>query len=173
MDDRALIERYLASRDSDAFATLIDRHHRYVSRIVAAILGPERSAFVEDTVQDVFVRCESTLGAFRNESAFTSWLYRLAYTIAIDARRSLLSRRAREDTFARERMRRRTEAGEDAAVRDAVQRLPDLYRFVVHAHYWLGHTTAEIAEMLDVPEGTVKSYLFRARARMARLLEGR
>jgi RNA polymerase sigma-70 factor (ECF subfamily) len=54
-----------------------------------------------------------------------------------------------------------------------IDELPDLYRTVVHLHYWMGGTVEEIAAMLGAPGGTVKSYLHRARRRLAESLRGR
>ena len=57
-----------------------------------------------------------------------------------------------------------------SVVKDCLARLPHLYRPVLHQHYWLGMTVAEIAETLSAPEGTVKSYMHRARTRLHTLL---
>ena len=65
----------------------------------------------------------------------------------------------------------------DARTRELLGRsiagLPDLYRSVLHLHYWLGMTVAEVASTLAIPDGTVKSYLFRAGAKLARKLRQR
>ena len=57
-----------------------------------------------------------------------------------------------------------------SAVKDCLAQLPDLYRSVLHLYYWLGMTVPEISETLMAPEGTVKSYLHRARAKLHGLL---
>jgi RNA polymerase sigma-70 factor (ECF subfamily) len=165
MDDAELIRRFTSSGDEDAFQAIVQRHRVRIAGIVSAILGADDRAHIDDVAQDVFIKCAETLASFRFESAFATWLYRLAYNIAIDARRSARARRERERRFS-ESLRHRP--GHHESVRDAVDRLPDVYRFVIHAHYWLGHTTSEIAEMLGVADGTVKSYLFRARAILGR-----
>ena len=64
-----------------------------------------------------------------------------------------------------------TAKGRTASVIEAcLAELPDLYRSVLHQHYWLGMTVSEIGELLGAPEGTVKSYMHRARARVHALL---
>ena len=171
MDEADLIRRFVEAGDGDVFAVLVERHRRRVEAVVAAIAGADDRGFVEDVVQDVFIKCAATLHSFRFESAFSTWLYRLAFNLAVDARRRARSRRERERKYVERRMLERPIRG-DAAVRDAVDRLPDVYRFVVHAHYWLGYTAADMAEILGVAEGTVKSYLFRARAMLARTIRG-
>ena len=62
------------------------------------------------------------------------------------------------------------DAGQRSAIRQAMNRLPDLYRSALHLHYWMGMTVAEVGETLAVPEGTVKSYLHRARAKLHTIL---
>lgn len=167
MDEADLIRRFTQNGDDDAFAVIVEHHHRRVRSVVAATLGADGRMLVDDVVQEVFVKCAATLHAFRFESAFSTWLYRLAFNLAVDSYRSMRSRRERERRYAEVERQQRAEKGDDA-VREAMTRLPDVYRFVVHAHYWLGHTMPEIGEMLGVAEGTVKSYLFRARAMLAR-----
>lgn len=166
MDEADLIRRFTQDGDGDAFTVLVEHHRLRVRSVVAATLGADGRALIDDVVQDVFIKCAATLHAFRFESALSTWLYRLAFNLAVDSYRSMRSRRERERRYAEvERLQR--PAGDDV-VREAVISLPDVYRFVVHAHYWLGHTMPEIGEMLGVAEGTVKSYLFRARAMLAR-----
>jgi RNA polymerase sigma-70 factor (ECF subfamily) len=166
MDEADLILRFTKHGDDEAFAVLVERHRRRVRSVVAATLGVDGRTLADDVVQDVFVKCATALHAFRFESAFSTWLYRLAYNLAVDSYRSMRSRGERDRRYAETERQQRPAEG-DEAIRDAVMRLPDVYRFVVHAHYWLGHTMPEIAEMLGVAEGTVKSYLFRARTMLA------
>ncbi|MGH9423035.1 MAG: RNA polymerase sigma factor [Thermoanaerobaculia bacterium] len=170
MDDADLIRRFLAGRDDDAFAEIVQRHRHRVFRVVASILGEDGAAFADDVVQDTFIRCAAVLDSFRFESSFSTWLYRLAFNVAIDARRSMQARIRREQGFA-EWSRKSRSSSPDESVRDAVRALPDVYRFVINAYYWFGSTTSEIAELLGVADGTVKSYLFRARAILSRELK--
>ena len=62
------------------------------------------------------------------------------------------------------------DGAQKTALRHAMMRLPDLYRSALHLHYWMGLTVAEVGETLSVPEGTVKSYLHRARAKLHEIL---
>jgi RNA polymerase sigma-70 factor (ECF subfamily) len=144
-----------------------------VFRLVASILGPFADLDAEELTQEVFVRVHERLDSFRGESRFSTWLYRLAYNKTIERRRRARLRvehvpcegltapavpsGPHEAALERERER---------AVALLVEGLPDVYRSVVHMHYWMDQTIDEIAETLDVPAGTVKSYLSRARARL-------
>jgi RNA polymerase sigma-70 factor (ECF subfamily) len=165
MEDAELIRQAVAG-DEQAFATLLDRHRRRVVSVVASVLGTEGRPMIEDIVQDVVVKTAAALASFRFESSFATWLYRLTFNVAVDARRSAGARHARERAYA-ETLADRHESASFDALHHAMDELPPVYRFVIHAHYWLGHTTPEIGTMLGVSPNTVKSYLFRARNMLA------
>ena len=177
MDDESLVAAYLATRDEALFRTLVERHQDKVFRLVCSILGPFRDADAEEAAQDVFLRVHAKLGQFRGGSKFTTWLYRVAYSVAInrskvarlrlphttiDALRTLASD---EDPH-----RSLDEKQRDAVIASALESLPDVYRTVVYLHYWNDASIDDIAELLGAPSGTIKSYLFRARERIARLI---
>jgi RNA polymerase sigma-70 factor (ECF subfamily) len=107
------------------------------------------------------------------ESRFSTWLYRITYNRAIDCRRSTRLSRPhvdervlanvadasdRSDPYAAAAERQRR-----IAVQMAVDSLPDLYRSALYLFYWMERSIGDIAELLSVPEGTVKSYLYRGR----------
>ncbi len=73
---------HAANGDMRAFRTLYDTHLGYVTRNVARLLGP--SPEVEDVVQDVFIHVYRSLGSYRGECAFTTWLYRVTRNVTID-----------------------------------------------------------------------------------------
>ena len=62
------------------------------------------------------------------------------------------------------------DASQRSAIRSAMALLPPLYRSVLHLHYWMGMTVPEVSDTLSVPEGTVKSYMYRARAKLHDIL---
>lgn len=167
-----------------AFADLVRTEKDRVFRVALSVLGPGRAADAEDVAQEVFVRAHRALPSFRGESRVGTWLYRLAFNRAVDHRRRL---RRRAEAPLEEPGAERVEpaaagAGSDPyraargaeearAVRRALARLPDRERAVLHLHYWLGHTVAEIGELLGLPAGTVKSHLHRGRERLRKELE--
>jgi RNA polymerase sigma-70 factor (ECF subfamily) len=170
-EDAALIAGFLESGRVEDFERLVERHQQRVFRVIVAVLGPGRDSEAEDVTQDVFVQVFRRLGVFEGRSRFSTWLYRIAYNRAIDARRSL---RARPDSEAlvidpaaplasRDLFRSR-------ALGECLSRLPDAHRTAIHLHYWLGHTIAEIAAGLGVQPGTAKAWLFRGRHLVARCL---
>lgn len=178
--DAELVRRYLDSGDLRHFDELVVRYRDRMMRLVLSVLGPEWANDAEDVVQEAFLRAHARLADFRGESRFGTWLYRVAYNRALDYRRTAgrRARRARESVddpasvagmegSAGQRLlsdeRRRS-------VRTALARVPEPYRAALLSYYWLELPVAEIAELLGVAPGTVKSYLYRGRARLARLL---
>lgn len=168
--------------DVSDFRALVERHQASVLRLVSSILGPFRDIDAEDVAQDVFVRAHAKLGQFRGEAAFGTWLYRIAYSVALNRRRLARIRlpHVAVDVLAQLET---ADSPHDSAVAAerasrlaaALELLPDLYRTVIYLHYWQESSVDEIASLLGAPQNTVKSYLFRGRARLAQLLkeEGR
>ena len=180
INDAELVRRYLDSHDLRCFDELVSRYRDRVMRMVLSVLGPELSGDAEDVAQEAFLRAHDRLRGFRGESGFGTWLYRVAYNRALDQRRIHARRGRREGRSATEPVALREEpaaysrliAGERSrALRKAMARVPQPYQTALHAHYWLELPVGEIAELLGVPAGTVKSYLHRGRAKLARLLK--
>jgi RNA polymerase sigma-70 factor (ECF subfamily) len=174
VDDESVVAEYLRTRDPDLFRLLVERHQARVFRLVAALLGPFADTDAQEVTQEVFLRMHDRLSSFRGEARFASWLYRLAYNRTLEHRRRA---RLRLPHVPIDVLQDRAAAGggphESAAERERQRRverllegLPDLYRSIVHLHYWLDASVEEIAELLVVPAGTVKSYLSRARQRL-------
>ena len=179
--DAELVTRYLETHDLGLFDELVARYRERMMRLVLSVLGPELARDAEDVVQEAFLKAHDRLASFRGQSRFGSWLYRIAYNKALDHRRSAARRRRRAHESAADPSgppRVDHAAGErlladerERAVRAALARVPQPYQTALRSYYWLELPVAEIAELLGVARGTVKSYLHRGRARLARLLD--
>lgn len=162
------------------FDDLVARHRDRVFRVALSVLGPGAEADAEDVAQEAFVRAYRRLASFRGESRIGTWLYRVAFNLAVDHRRRTGRRGAEIGGEALDALpapggdpHRVARDGESTRlVRRLLDTLPEAQRAALHLHYWMGHTVAEIAELLDVAEGTVKSYLHRGRERLRAELEG-
>lgn len=178
-DDDALIMQILERDSQTHLQLLILRHQQHVHDLVCSVLGPTNQAEVEETCQLTFIKVIEKLSTFRRESSFSTWAYRVAYNTALDSLRSI-HRRQRGAAGAEvleklssqqhEPDRVAVDDEEQQRVRQVVAELPDLYRTLIHLHYWRGLSIKQIADTLESRPGTIKSYLHRARARMAKKL---
>lgn len=176
-DDLALVARCRDAGDEQAFAELVRRYRTPVFRLAVSILSQAFVPEAEDVAQEVMVRVHHALGSFRGEASFGSWVYRIAFNHAINAKSRMRFRapHVADDVLeavasgAPGALERLEAAERRRAVLASVDELPDVYQSAVRLHYWLGASIAEIAALLDAPENTVKSYLYRAR----RLLQAR
>jgi RNA polymerase sigma-70 factor (ECF subfamily) len=171
--DPELVAAYVARGDELAFSALVVRHHRWVFRLVSSVLGPGGVGDAQDVTQDVFVALTRHLRSFRHESAFATWLRRVALNMALDRRRhprwrlphvSLQAVRYRPTTHVREDPHGSTAANEQARrVVGSLRALPSGIRQAIYLRYWKGLSAEEISSRLEIPTGTVKSRLHRGR----------
>ena len=174
--DEDLIDRFL-SGDPGAFAELVDRHRQRVYNLCLRFLGdPEDAA---DAAQDTFLSVLTKLGQFRGDAAFTTWLHRIAVNACYD-----LTRKRRRQPMLR--LASDTDdpgqepgapvpdpADELAGTRDAVAALraiPEEFRVALVLADLQDLAYEEIAKVLDVPIGTVKSRVHRGRVALARAM---
>jgi RNA polymerase sigma-70 factor (ECF subfamily) len=171
--DAELVERWQGG-DLSAFETLVRRHERRVFSLVFRMLGNREEA--EDVAQEAFLALHRHGHRFRGEARFSTFVYRVAANAALNRRRSLGRRRAREEALSQ-----RQDAGDDlpSAPRDpeeaasggqiqervqsALLGLPKDLRMAVILYDLEGQSYGEIAQALRIPEGTVKSRIHRAR----------
>lgn len=180
MDDDLLVREFKRTGNRDHFAALVERHQTQIFRLIASILGPGHQSEAEEVTQDVFLKVYKKIESFRGDSKFSSWLYRIAYNQAISHRSQArfrlphLSDEVLEMKPTEEVEKDPLQLTIDAHTKTAVQRglseLPKLYLSVLRLRYWMGMTIPEISSLLDTPEGTIKSYLHRARAKLSKQL---
>lgn len=172
-----------ARGDRDAFDDLIRRHQVSIVSLARALTGG--SADAEDIAQEVFLRAWRSLGGFRGESTFRTWLHRVAVNVIhshhgrVSRWQRLVHRPASSATEPAddpiERAADSIDVEADVVLRDAVDKalatLPDELRTAVTLRDVQGLDYREIASVLDVPIGTVESRIFRGRQRLKPLLE--
>ena len=169
--DEEAVEIALAqSGDSRAFERLYRGH---VNRVHSLVRRMVPDADAEELTQDVFVRAWQKLGGFRGESAFGTWLHRLAVNLMLEHRGALGRDRKRwssEDDVMGELPAKRVTPDESLDMEDAVQQLPDGMRQVFVLYDVEGYQHDEIGRMLGISTGTSKSQLHRARMALRQLL---
>ncbi len=180
-DDQELIERCRRG-DLAAFEPLVEKYRQRVWRLAYNYLRDREEAW--DVAQEAFVRAWQALASFRGQSAFYTWLFRIVMNVATDRARQ---RAARGRAFGTERIpeeeweRTMVEQGsspDDTATRveerERIQRaldaLPEHHRAIIMLSDLEGLSYREIAEVLQIPMGTVMSRLHNARKRLRDVL---
>ena len=161
--------------DEKAYSELTQKYQKPLYfHVCKMIRNPD---FAEDLVQDIFLKAFKSLKNYKNDYAFSTWLYRIATNHTIDYLRKkkleTLSihaddsddthatiQLADEDSFTDEPMIRRERKNK---VHEAIGQLPEKYREVILKRHIEEKSYQEIAEEMDIPLGTVKAHIFRAR----------
>ena len=176
VDEHELVER-CRQGDQAAFRELVDQYKGLVFTLAARSI-PDR-ARAEEIAQDVFLRVHKGLPYFRGEAKLSTWIYRIVVNVLSQERPDLAT--ASLDEIAPGADHPRLQPGtedrrfDDMLLRDrlekAIQRLPLQYQVLVNGHYLKGMRYEELAEALNLPMGTVKTHLHRAKRRLRQLLE--
>ncbi len=172
-NDADLVRQTL-NGNTAAYNSLVQRYQRQVYNLAYRMLGNAEDA--GDLVQDTFLRAYGALASFRQDASFLTWLYKIASNLCIDQLRSRKAKSTLSLDVELEEGREpaadiRSCGPEEAAVRSSVQdvvqkavlNLPEKYRAVVVMRHLQDMSVDEIARVLDLPTGTVKTHLFRAR----------
>ncbi|HSN90528.1 MAG TPA: sigma-70 family RNA polymerase sigma factor [Anaeromyxobacteraceae bacterium] len=180
-DDLALVSRATAG-DGEAFRALVVRYQRKVYAVALGIVKDPDLAW--DVSQEAFVRVHGHLSEFKGESAFSTWVFRIATHLAIDAVRR--ERRSRKDDVDELRDEDLSGAGEGILatslgndpqesllrrellerIQAALDTLPEKHRTILVLREIEGLSYEELAERLGIHKGTVMSRLFHARKKM-------
>jgi RNA polymerase sigma-70 factor (ECF subfamily) len=168
VEEWELIQR-AQNGDAAAFEQLVRRHGQFVYNLALRTLNNQQDA--EDVTQEAFIRVLQSLTTFRGDSQFRTWLYRivtnLCYGQLPQLRRELTMLDAEmlpeveDDQPLIPDMLIAAEINKDML--EAVKKLPQSYRLLITLRHLQGLTYAEIAEVTEMPVGTVKTGLFRAR----------
>jgi RNA polymerase sigma-70 factor (ECF subfamily) len=172
-NDSELIEQTLQGRPA-AFGVLVRKYQDRLFNTLAHVLGNVEDA--HDVAQDSFIQAFVKLETFQQSSAFYTWLYRIAMNMAATSRRrkrAVLSVDQTREATGREPIDLGESPGErlerlerQRQVRQAIAGLPEEFRAVVVLREIEGFCYETIAEVLDLPVGTVRSRLHRARAQL-------
>lgn len=167
VNERDVIRR--AQRgDRFAFEQLVERHSPRLYTLAVRMLGSHADA--DDALQETLIRAWTALPKFRGEAQLSTWLYRIALNAVNDVRTR--ARPGAELPEIAETRDRFADAELGHELQAALAALDDDFRAAVVLSDVLGASYAEIAELTDVAEGTVKSRIFRGRRELARLLGG-
>ncbi len=170
-DDVALVAAS-KSGDQDAFALLVQQHQHRVFNLVYRMLQQYDEA--NEVTQETFLAAWQGLPSFRGDARFSTWLYRIAYNCSLKQLEQHKRDKAFQTAIQAEQLledadsETRTETEIDARdrqtlVREQLSTLPTKYRLVLVLRHLQEKTYEEMAEILAMPIGTIKTHLFRAR----------
>ena len=174
--EHELVERCRQGEDA-AFRELVDQYKGLVFALIARSVPNQARA--EELAQDVFLKVHRGLPYFRGESKLSTWIYRIVIN-ALSQERPEIATASLDEAVQRDDRARLQPAADDRAfgnlvLRDrlqkAIERLPVQYQVLINGHYMKGMRYEDLAEALDMPMGTVKTHLHRAKRQLRRLLE--
>jgi len=181
--DRQLVER-AQQGDKKAFGLLVEKYQRKLARLLSRFIRDQ--AEVEDVTQEAFIKAYRALPAFRGDSAFYTWLYRIGINTAKNYLMAL-GRRAPTSTEVEAEDAEGFEEGEQLrdintpeslllsseiaeTVNATIEKLPEELRKAIQMRELEGMSYEDIAQAMDCPIGTVRSRIFRAREAIAEQL---
>jgi RNA polymerase sigma-70 factor, ECF subfamily len=173
VNEQELVERCRRG-DEGAFQELVNRYKDLVFALIARTVPVRPRA--EELAQDVFLRIHRGLPYFRGEARLSTWIYRIVANVCVQERQA---RTPATESLDDETMAARTATPDrqfsDLELHDriekAIARLPPNYRLLVAGHYLEGVQYEDLAEALQLPLGTVKTQLHRAKRQLRHLLE--
>jgi RNA polymerase sigma factor (sigma-70 family) len=176
-EDFAAVRRVLAG-DNGGFEVLQKKYNRIITSLIRRMIRNEED--VRDLTQDTFIKAYNAISSFQFGYSFSSWIYKIASNTCIDF--------LRKKRLAEVSLSQKTNSDEEyeieiedknfmpdislmtdeklKALRDAIEKLPDNYREIIKLRHEKEMDYADIAETLDIPLGTVKAHLFRARKQL-------
>jgi RNA polymerase sigma-70 factor (ECF subfamily) len=185
IEDRALIADAIAGKQ-EAFKRLMKKYHNAIAHLIMRMVGNQGD--VEDLTQEAFIKAFNSLQSFNDEFAFSTWLYKIATNNCID-----YLRKRKLKTFSIDRPigsddgQQQYEIPDNShtpdsdilrdqqssAIQRAIDDLPEKYRLVIVMRHQEERSYEEIAAELDLPLGTVKAHIFRAREMLYKQLRGK
>jgi RNA polymerase sigma-70 factor, ECF subfamily len=172
--EHELVER-CRQGDEAAFRELVEQYKGLVFGLISrSVANPARS---EELAQDVFLKVHKGLPYFRGEAKLSTWIYRIVINVLAQERPELASVSLDEE---REDRPKQEPSADDRSFGDlvmkdrlqkAIERLPIQYQVLVNGHYMKGMRYEDLAEALDLPMGTVKTHLHRAKRQLRHWLE--
>src|SRR5216683_7459242 len=175
-DEHALVQRCRSGTDDAAFGELVARYKDLVYGMVLR-LAPDRLQ-TDDLAQDVFLKIHRGLPYFRGEARLSTWIYRIVMNVCLQERQGRPPATLPLDDEGAHRQpatSTRDRQFSDLELRDrlekAIVRLPANYRLLIAGHYLEGVQYEDLSDAMQLPLGTVKTQLYRAKRQLRRLLE--
>ena len=163
------VQRLLGeSRFDPAFELLLDRYQEKVFRLVYSIL--KETARAEEATQDIFLKLWQVLPDYDGRASLSTWLYTISRNTSLSAERAESYRKTVPIDDCEPRAADCEGGMQQMQMKQLLGRLPEVQQHVITLFYFQDRSVEDVARMLDLPEGTVKSHLHRARRALANLL---
>ncbi len=166
--------------DTKAFAVLVDRYKDLVFTLTLRMLKHREEA--EEVAQDTFIKVFKSLGKFKGESKFSTWIYKVAYNTCLD-RIKKNKRQLNEvsiDEFTEYQIKTMDNAldsleeqEQEKAIQECLQQLPSEDSFLLTLYYFEALSLEEISKIVNIEPNTIKVKLFRSRKKLASILKQR
>jgi len=167
MEDEDVTGLLRSRRYDGAFGLLLDRYQEKVFRLAFSML--KEAGRAEEVTQDIFLKVWEALPSYDGRAAPSTWLYTIARNACLSAVRRESYRRTVPLEGCGERPGRET-LSPRAEIKQLLERLPRVQREVITLFYLEDKSVQDVAQMLDLPQGTVKSHLHRARRALADMM---
>ena len=183
--DKSIIKRALEG-DQRAFSQILNRYRGSIFSLIYKMVHNKEET--EDLVQEAFIKAFSSLSSFNEEYAFSTWLYKIAINNCIDhfrkkrlktfsidspieSKDGTIKREFSDTTFSADRPLLSKEKSN--LIEEAIEKLPEKYRISIVLRHNEDKSYDEISKILDIPLGTVKARIFRAREMLKKQLKGK
>ena len=161
------VQQLLRKRRYDqALERLLDGYEKKVFRMAVMMLKDPGRA--EEVTQEIFFKVWQAMPGYDGRAAPSTWLYRIARNTCLSAVRAESYRRTEELTSVAEP---KTTPAPALEIEQCLTRLPEALRQTIVLFYLEDRSIADVAQILDLPEGTVKSHLYRARRALGEMME--
>lgn len=172
LSEQELVTRAKAG-DMEAFSVLVQRCQHVVYNLSYRFMREQ--ALAEDMSQEAFLKAFRLIGGFRGDCSFSTWMYRVTCSVCLTE----LNKRKRRDEVELLPEHGQETGGADMTdradlpelIRKAVTKLPDNYAKVITLYYLNEASYEEIAEIMQVPMGTLKTWMHRARQQLREIVE--
>ncbi|MFT6882780.1 MAG: RNA polymerase sigma factor (sigma-70 family) [Marinoscillum sp.] len=172
MDDKDLV-RAIILGNRHAFKQLIEQHKHLIGHMIAKLIDDPLER--EELCQDVFIKVYNSISTFKGESKLSTWIATIAYRMAVNRLRTLKRSPEMDDidkiNFQHgETSDKLGDVDFSKFIHSLIDKMPLNYRTVLTLYYIEGFSYLEIMKVTELPEGTVKNYLFRAKNKLKELV---
>lgn len=160
------------SGDTEAFSELVRRHQHIIYNVAYRFMRD--TALAEDMAQEAFLKAYRLLKGFRGDCSFSTWMYRVTCSVCLTElnrrkRRGEVELQPKHTGMAAVQPSENTDIPEH--IRRCVSRLSDRYATIITLYYLRGISYEEIAQVMEIPMGTLKTWMFRARKQLRKIVE--